>query len=105
MTSFACAFTAFETPPASAGGTSISKLQTASSLLGHHQALAGGVSTSQLNKAVTRERLFACCSYEVEVPPAEAWWCPRAGFGCFCSYEVEVPPAEAGGVLSGKSSI
>jgi hypothetical protein len=29
----------------------------------------------------------------------------RERFGCFCSYEVEVPPAEAGGVLSGKSSI
>jgi len=39
----------------------------------------------------------AVCSYEIQVPPAKAWWCFR-GEDAVCSYEIDVPPLKAGGV-------
>jgi hypothetical protein len=75
-----------------AGGSSTSQR--------HHRALGGGPSTSQLNTTPPRNatppgfsrwyfnfttpiaspllKEALLCSYEVEVPPAKAWWCPEA---------------------------
>ena len=67
---------------------------------GHHQALAGGTSTSLLNWGVrtlgagVHDSAVRCRSDEIERPPAEAWWCPGR-VGSLCSGEIERPPAEA----------
>jgi hypothetical protein len=48
---------------------------TFSTAFGHHQALAGGASTSQLPTETSPSGVVF--RDEVEVPPAEAWWCPK----------------------------
>jgi len=82
-------------------------------MLVHHRASAGGTSTSQLqttpiallwtpprfrrwyfNFIATNGSALPRHSFEVEAPPAKAWWCPRV-FIRRCSYEVEAPPAKA----------
>ena len=63
------------TPPASAVVLQLPSYSTGGDLLGHHQALAGGVS-------ILAERRGAS-SCEVEVPPAKAWWCPACGVAVF----------------------
>src|SRR6185295_2841947 len=74
---------------------------TFSTTFGHHQASAGGTSTSSLNTTPTTEigpvlvavklkhhrlkpggvRVFACpvASCEIDGPPAKARWCPNVG--------------------------
>src|SRR5215470_7094127 len=77
------------TPPASAGGLSISKLQSEPTSQGHHRALAGGLSISKLQSEPTSQghhralagglsisKLQRGPTGRYQVPPAKAWWCP-----------------------------
>ena len=38
--------------------------------------------------------MFPGVSFEIEAPPAKAWWCLNC-FPHLCSFEIEVPPAKA----------
>ena len=63
----AARFFLLTTPQASACGTSISQLQNDSYSDGIPPAEAGGVGARRRDVS----------SYEIEVPPAKAWWCRR----------------------------
>jgi len=57
-----------------AGGTSTSELHHCLQRRGHHRALAGGTSILLQNRHKTDEIAF---SSKVERPPAKARWCPE----------------------------
>ena len=88
-----------------AGGASTSPLQNRFPVLpGHHQALAGGSSTSQLtlggrcvefrNGGATDSVELRCLAKKLKYHRLKRGGV-RAGDGSVSSYEIEVPPAKA----------
>jgi len=83
-----------------------------SSDLRHRQALAGGLSILSATKSgrdkptpppqtpthTGRWCHATVCSFEIEVPPAEAWWCPGAGEKILVALKLKYHRLKAGGV-------
>jgi len=67
--------------------------------LRHHQALAGGTSISELRWSTDSLRINERhSSWEVEVPPAKAWWCLTGSKNVIVAMKLKYHRLKPGGV-------